>query len=181
MRHSQNFDFPGLKNLPPGQFWEFQLTQISSNFKTSCGNLQIRSLRVKLCVAFLLFYFWKSYDVLKSNSPWILLNKYIKFNKNETESKMENPTLKQEGIFFYRLFCPGGLFQDLCFISVYSVLSTLSKYTYFYISKSITSYTPAACFQNRQKHSAYPYLIEKLNSPFNYFVLIFILLKKFYL
>ena len=29
----------------------------------------------------------------------------------------------------------------MCFISVYSVLNTLSEYTYFYILKSITSYT----------------------------------------
>ena len=29
----------------------------------------------------------------------------------------------------------------MCFISVYSVLNTLSEYTYFYISKNITSYT----------------------------------------
>ena len=30
------------------------------------------------------------YDVLKSKSPCFLLNKTINFNKNETESKMEN-------------------------------------------------------------------------------------------
>ena len=42
-----------------------------------------------------LFYylnFEMKYDVLKSKSPCILLNKNINFNKNETESKMENPT-----------------------------------------------------------------------------------------
>ena len=34
-----------------------------------------------------------NYDVLKSKFPYILLNKNImNFNKNETESKMENPT-----------------------------------------------------------------------------------------
>ena len=32
-----------------------------------------------------------NYDVLKSKSPCILLNKNINFNKNETESKMEIP------------------------------------------------------------------------------------------
>ena len=36
--------------------------------------------------------FEMKYDVLKSKSPCILLNKNINFNKNETESKMENPT-----------------------------------------------------------------------------------------
>ena len=35
--------------------------------------------------------FERSYDVLKSKNPSILLNKNINFNKNETESKMENP------------------------------------------------------------------------------------------
>ena len=33
-----------------------------------------------------------NYDVLKSKSLSILLDKNINFNKNETESKMENPT-----------------------------------------------------------------------------------------
>ena len=36
--------------------------------------------------------FEMNYDVLKSKGPCILLNKHINFNKNETESKMENPT-----------------------------------------------------------------------------------------
>ena len=34
----------------------------------------------------------KNYGVLKLKSPCILLNKNTFFNKNETESKMENPT-----------------------------------------------------------------------------------------
>ena len=34
----------------------------------------------------------RSYDDLKSKSPYILLNKNINFNKNEMEWKMENPT-----------------------------------------------------------------------------------------
>ena len=41
---------------------------------------------------FYYFNFERKYDVLKSKSPCILLNKSINFNKNETESKMENPT-----------------------------------------------------------------------------------------
>ena len=39
------------------------------------------------------FYFERNYDVSKSKSPCFLLNKNIKFNKSETESKMDNPTL----------------------------------------------------------------------------------------
>ena len=37
-------------------------------------------------------HFERSYDVSKSKSPYILSNKNINFNKNGTESKMENPT-----------------------------------------------------------------------------------------
>ena len=37
-------------------------------------------------------YFERNYDVLKSKSPCFLLNKNIKFNKNETESDIEKPT-----------------------------------------------------------------------------------------
>ena len=38
------------------------------------------------------FNFEKNYNVLNSKTPCILLNKNINFNKNETESKMKNPT-----------------------------------------------------------------------------------------
>ena len=38
------------------------------------------------------FDFERNYDVLKLKSPSILLKKNINFHKNETESKMENPT-----------------------------------------------------------------------------------------
>ena len=43
------------------------------------------------CVWFYYFNFERNYDVLKLKSPYILLNKNIDFNKNETELKMENP------------------------------------------------------------------------------------------
>ena len=35
---------------------------------------------------------------LISNSPYFLLNKNINFSKNETESKMENPTHTFKGV-----------------------------------------------------------------------------------
>ena len=41
---------------------------------------------------FYCFNFERNYDVLKSKSPCILLNKNINFNKNDTELKLENPT-----------------------------------------------------------------------------------------
>ena len=37
------------------------------------------------------FNFERNYDILKSKSPFILLNKNINFDKKETELKMENP------------------------------------------------------------------------------------------
>ena len=39
-----------------------------------------------------LFNFERNDDVLKSKIPCFLLNKNINFDKNETESKIENPT-----------------------------------------------------------------------------------------
>ena len=36
--------------------------------------------------------------------------------------------------------------KDLCFISMYSVLNTLSEYTYLYYKKNVTSHTFVACF-----------------------------------
>ena len=41
---------------------------------------------------FYYFNFERNYDAKKSKSQCILSNKNINFNKNETESKMENPT-----------------------------------------------------------------------------------------
>ena len=41
---------------------------------------------------FYYFNFERIYDLLMSNGPCIFLNKNINFNKNETESNMENPT-----------------------------------------------------------------------------------------
>ena len=38
------------------------------------------------------FNFEKNYHVLNSQSSCILLNKNLNFNKNETKSKMGNPT-----------------------------------------------------------------------------------------
>ena len=79
MRRSQNFDFLDLKIFHQVIFGELQLRQISLSFKTSCCNLKIRRLGAKLCVS---FNNERSYDVLKSKSSCVLLNKNINFNKN---------------------------------------------------------------------------------------------------
>ena len=41
---------------------------------------------------FYYFYFERNYEVSKSRSPCFLLNKNINYIKNDTESKMENPS-----------------------------------------------------------------------------------------
>ena len=43
--------------------------------------------------------------------------------------------------FLRRLFFPIEIVLTLCFISMYSVLNTLSEYAHFCISKNTTSYT----------------------------------------
>ena len=73
-------------------FCELQVTQISVIFQTSCRNIKIRDLGVKLYPAFLLLFFsQKNYDLLKSKDPCFLSIKNINFHKNETDSRMENP------------------------------------------------------------------------------------------
>ena len=84
--------FSGFKKSVTRSLFGELNSQISLNFKTSYCNLKIRSLLAKLCVGFLYFNLEKNYDILKSKSPCILLKKNIKLNKNETESKTENPT-----------------------------------------------------------------------------------------
>ena len=60
-------------------------------FKTSSCNLIIRRLKANLVLVFL-FDLKRFYDILKSKSPCVLLKKIIKFNKNEIESAVENPS-----------------------------------------------------------------------------------------
>ena len=88
---------------------------------------------------FYYFNFERNNYVLKSKSPFISLNKNIYFNKNEKESKMENPThrfretnlesqiksksvmswssrRKKEGIFCNICFARRIVFKHLCYI-----------------------------------------------------------------
>ena len=73
-------------------FGELQLTHISSNFQSSYCNLRSRVPGAKPYFFFLLFWFWKKLWRFYINSPCILLNKNIDFNKNKKKSKMENLT-----------------------------------------------------------------------------------------
>ena len=89
---AQNFDFKSLKTSSSVQhlgssnsrryhwFWNFLLqlkNQIPAS-KTVCG-------------FFFYYYFERNFAVLKSKTPCFLYNKNKKFNKSETETKMENP------------------------------------------------------------------------------------------
>ena len=47
---------------------------------------------------------------------------------------------KKRAFFVLFIFSEGNFF-NICFISIHSVLNTLSEYTFFYISKNPTSYT----------------------------------------
>ena len=49
--------------------------------------------------------------------------------------------LKEKKMAFFVPFILFTVYCLLCFISMYSVLNTLSEYTYFYISTKFTSYT----------------------------------------
>ena len=72
---------------------------------------------------FYYFNFERNYDILKSNSPCILLNKIINFNKNGMESKPENPTKEKRGrkrkerTFFVPCILSEGNFFDICILS----------------------------------------------------------------
>ena len=87
---------------------------------------------------FFYFNFERNYDVLKSKSPCILLNK--KYIKSQIKSKTVM-SWRQEGIFCTVCFVRREFCWDLWFSSMYSVLNALSEYLYLYISKYITLYT----------------------------------------
>ena len=53
---------------------------------------------------------------------------------------------KEDSTFLYRLFFPKEIFLTFMLYLI-CVLDTLSKYTYFYISKNINSYTFSLVFK----------------------------------
>ena len=88
---SKNFDFLKFKKFVfRSVLGELKLAQISLNFKTSCCKSE--AWEQNFVWLFHYFNFKRNYDVLKSKGRCILVNKNINFNKNEAESKMENPT-----------------------------------------------------------------------------------------
>ena len=90
---SQNLDFLSLKKLSQGQFLgssNSRRYQWILKLLVWTWNSDIR--QQKRVWLFYYFNFERNYDVFKSKSLCILLNKNKNFNEIETESKMENPT-----------------------------------------------------------------------------------------
>ena len=56
------------------------------------------------------------------------------------------PEREKRGFFVPFILSERNFLWDLCFISMNSVVIPLSEYTYFYLSKNITSYTLVASF-----------------------------------
>ena len=77
-------------------FWKLQLTQISLNLKIIVATWKLEVWEQN-CV-WLYYYFNSEKNSEKSEKSCILLNKNIKFNKNETESKIENSTLRDTNL-----------------------------------------------------------------------------------
>ena len=93
MKRSQIFDFLVLKTFVT---WSVLRGSNSPRYHWICNLLvtiyKLDILESKCVLLFHYFNFERSSDVLKSKRPFILLDKNRNFNKNETESKMENPT-----------------------------------------------------------------------------------------
>ena len=143
--------------MSPGQFWG------SSDSRRYHWILKLPVARN--CVwLFYYFNFERNYGVFKSKSRCILLKKNITLIKTKRNQKRKIPhtTLERRTLSFssyknretkvklwwvgprerkkrllYRLLCSKEIFLTLCFILMYSVLNTLSEYTYFYISKKL--------------------------------------------
>ena len=95
---------------------------------------------------FYYFNFERNYDLLKSKRPCFLLNKNINFNKNEKQNrkwKISHTVLERCTFNSYKnrklklklwwawVHERKEIFFTICVLSQYSVLNTLSEYTYF--------------------------------------------------
>ena len=77
---SQNFDFSGFKRF------------VTRSVLGSSNSRRYHWIGSKIVLLFYYFNFERNYGVLETKSPYIFLNKNINFIKNETESKIENPS-----------------------------------------------------------------------------------------
>ena len=85
MRRSQNLDFLGLKDIPPGQFLGAPTHADIIEFQ----NLKIRRMGAKMYVAFLLFWFWKELSSFKVKESMHFVEQknklYIEIGKSHTQ------------------------------------------------------------------------------------------------
>ena len=84
--------FLNLKVRLQVSFWGAPYHANIIEFSNFIKSLKIRILGAELRGFSIILIFENNYDVVKSKGPCFLLNKDINFNKNETESKLENPT-----------------------------------------------------------------------------------------
>ena len=68
--------------------------------------------------------------------------------------------MKGKTFFLLFILYEKNFFKHLCFISMYGVLSTLSEYMYFYISKNISSYNFLLVFEIIESFQC---VLKKLN------------------
>ena len=77
---TQNFGFKRLKSSSPGQLWgSFNLHRYHWIFKLLVSTQKSEFWEQSCLWLFSHFYFERNYDVLKSKSPYFLLNKNVKF------------------------------------------------------------------------------------------------------
>ena len=87
----KDFDFSSGPRLFYSSFWGVPTHADVIEFSNFLLRIKTQKrLAAKLCVAYYYFSFERNYDVLKSKGPRV--EKNINFNRNETESKTENPT-----------------------------------------------------------------------------------------
>ena len=97
---SQNISQKFKKFVSRSVFGELQLKQISLTFKTSWCNLKIRGLGAKLCVAFLLFWFWEELWRFKVHAfCWTIILTFIKAKGNR-KWKIANTVLERQTLCF---------------------------------------------------------------------------------
>ena len=85
----------------PDQYWVAPTHEDIIEFSNLLLQLKNQRSGSKTVWLFYYFNFERNYHVFKSKSSYILLNKNINFNKNETESKMEI----LHAVFERRTFC----------------------------------------------------------------------------
>ena len=147
--------------MSPGQFLESTTSSwYYWTLKLFVATYKSSGLGAKLCVAFILFSFWKKLWRFKSQKLhvfcWTNLWNLIKAEQNR-EWKIQHTILEKWGLCLssHKIHKLKVKLQRVgARISIYKVLNTFSIYKYFYIlkkKKKKTSYTFVAFFRNCEK------------------------------